>query len=925
MNTTRWTRGTVLAISLGVLLATVGQQAEATNHYVSATSGSPTSPYTNWASAAVRIEDAIAVAAGGDLIWVTNGTYASTGAVGNAAMLSVTNGITLRSVAGAGTTIIDGNYPAVTNRCLFLNHASAVVDGFTIRNGYALGGGVTNQGGGVYVQVNGTVRNCLIMLNTAAGDGGGVYVMTNATVVNCTIASNTALTAGGGLAIRTNATVQNSIVYFNTAASSANFYTNMAATFAYTCANPIPAGAGNTAADPLFVNLAAADFHIATNSPCVNAGLFQTWMDGAVDLDGQPRLMGQVDIGVDEETRFFYVAKHGTNTNAGTQANPWGTIQYAVTNAAIQASDTILAGEGTYTENVTFPAGGKNSLTLQGGYNTNDWTWAPAVHRTIIKAAINTSDVLYLRSWNHKFIGLTLTAGRYGANCDNDLDSRFTFSHCIISSNVQDGIRLSGANHVDLFMKNCLVANNGANGIYWYQDSPATYIKEIYNCTIVNNGGSGIYDAYTFGRNIYLYNCIIANNAYGLNRGGGPALYMANSCVYGNTIENIWRVDAPSITFQSGNLWAYPAFAGTGDYHLQNGSPCVAYGQDLTASGVMDDLDGNPRTGAPYDIGCYQSSYAAAARYATTYVDASRADESGDGQSWATAKKTIGTGVAFASPGGTCMVGSGAYHEDIFVPANMTVSGTNRTSTIVSSAWHAASMLETNATLRGLTLSGGIRGVDIANDNATVQNCVLCTNTYGLVLNRPGTKVNECVITNNTTYGIWGNGITGAGVGMTVRNCLIARNGSSGAYLGWDNAGANWSQLWNKHIQILCLHDEYDHCLERRLRNLRFYVGQCHTVPELLLCLWQRQRHALQQHADPRYRSQHGQCGPHARQCLAPAERFAVHQRRHDDHGDHERSGRGSTNQRVRCRLLRVGLRAALQVRCRLRGCGPAG
>jgi hypothetical protein len=808
MDTTRGIRAMVLAVSVGLLLAGT-PFAEATNRYVSATSGSPTSPYTNWATAALRIEDAIAVSVASDVIWVTNGTYASTGVVANAAMLSVTNGITLRSVNGAGVTIIDGNYPAVTNRCLFLSHASAVVEGFTLRNGYASGSGVTNHGGGVYVQANGTVRNCLIMLNTAAGDGGGIYVMTNATVASCTIASNTALTAGGGLVAQTNVTVQNSILYFNTAPASANWYTNRAATISYTFASPVPAGTGNSANDPQCVDVATGDFHLRTNSPCVNAAAYQSWMETAVDLDGQPRIIGgAADIGVDEYTRVFHVARHGANANPGTQGSPWATIPYAITNAAITNGDTILIGEGVYTNPVTFNA--RVGLNVIGGYNTNDWSWAPAAHPTVIQPVVNTIDAITVSVQPQSFKGLTVTGGRYGIYATAGNQSRMYVTQCIVSNNASHGIWLNASKQA-IFCVNTLIAGNGGNGLTFNTDNNALG-SPVYNCTIADNGGHGLYDHYlTVGLDIR--NTIIAGNRqYGFyqhNLSHQPVT-IRNSTIFGNTNGNVYAFEAnKNLSLLSGTMFATPLFIGGGDYRLQNGSPCVGYGADLSAFGVAIDLENTTR-GSSVDMGCYQSAHTAASRLPATYADASRPDESGDGSAWATAKKTIGMALAFTAPGGTCTVAAATYAENVYVPANTTLMGTNRSTTVVTAGWYVVSMVETNAKVQSLTMRSGLRGVDITADYNTVQDCILINNTNGLGHGRPGAKVNECLITSNVIYGInsalpSNMGIPG-GVGLTVRNTLIARNGSSGAYLNWDNGGANWSQWWNCTIVSNGLH-----------------------------------------------------------------------------------------------------------------------
>jgi hypothetical protein len=58
---------------------------------------------------------------------------------------------------------------------------------------------------------------------------------------------------------------------------------------------------GCIAADPLFLSAAAGDYRPKPVSPCINAGTNETWMLGAFDLDGSPRIKGgRVDIGAYE-------------------------------------------------------------------------------------------------------------------------------------------------------------------------------------------------------------------------------------------------------------------------------------------------------------------------------------------------------------------------------------------------------------------------------------------------------------------------------------------------------------------------------------------------------------------------------------------------------------------------------------------------
>lgn len=180
---------------VGCVLACAVISGGARTLYVSP-AGQHIPPFTNgWNSAATNIIEACAAAAASDLVLVTNDTYYLTNQV------SLAVAATVRSWNNGAydptNTVLNGQS---LSRCVYLNHANALLAGFTMTNGLWDG---TGGGAGAYIRY-GTVSNCIIMGNRTTNEGtyggGGVYLFSsNSRIRNSVISGNVSSHCAGGV------------------------------------------------------------------------------------------------------------------------------------------------------------------------------------------------------------------------------------------------------------------------------------------------------------------------------------------------------------------------------------------------------------------------------------------------------------------------------------------------------------------------------------------------------------------------------------------------------------------------------------------------------------------------------------------------------------------------------------------------------
>jgi hypothetical protein len=240
---------------------------------------------------------------------------------------------------------------------------------------------------------NATLTNCVFWNNTSTGAGGGgaIFISSSTpTIRNCIVAGNHAtVNATGGILTTNVYALSNNIVYFNDGPGGAQGLVNnlSGGTATWCCVQGIVGGSGNTSANPLFANLAGGDLHLATGSPCADAGANALVPAGTTtDLDGNPRFADDplapntgagtlplVDMGAYERPNplyAFFCAGDGSLATACPCANT-GAAGRGCLNSEILSQGALLVASGASSpDTVVLTASdmvpGANCIFLQG-------------------------------------------------------------------------------------------------------------------------------------------------------------------------------------------------------------------------------------------------------------------------------------------------------------------------------------------------------------------------------------------------------------------------------------------------------------------------------------------------------------------------------------------------------------------------------
>jgi predicted outer membrane repeat protein len=227
----------------------------------------------------------------------------------------------------------------------------------------------------------------------------------------------------------------------------------------------------------------------------------------------------------------YFIATNGVDTNPGSEAWPFKTIQHGINSAA--EADTVQVTAGTYFEHVVWT---NKSLTLQGA--------GPGL--SIIDGGLN-GVCLYLESITqvHTGIvtGLTFQNGwnpQLSGGIENYFIAGLTVSNCAFVGNMGQGGGAMFNQQGSPTVAHCLFTGNKAYvGAAIYNGASSATVSD---CVFDRNQGSSSGAIYNQGGNPLVIRCTFSSNS----GGAGGAIYNLNSsptvsgCLFiGNTTGDI--------------------------------------------------------------------------------------------------------------------------------------------------------------------------------------------------------------------------------------------------------------------------------------------------------------------------------------------------------------------------------------------------
>ncbi len=520
----------------------------------------------------------------GDTVLVSGGTYVERINFGGKA-------ITVQSVNGAASTIIDGN--ANGSVVTFENSevASSVLDGFTITNGSGNNEEGVKRGGGIYC-VNSsspTIANCTIRSNNA-NNGGGIWCSSSPTITNCTISANTGYSGGGGIyCYDSSPTITNCDININ----------NGAGIFCDWHSSP-------TITDCTITGNKRSGIYCNYSSPEINNC---TISNNDAGFGG-----GIYCYGSSPSIINCTISGNTSRILGGGGILCWDNSSPEITNCTISSNYNYgYAGGGIFCEYSSSPS--ITDCIIRNNYS--GWLGGGIYCGMSSSPTIDNCQISNNTSRNGAGIACKDASSPSITNCTISSNRAYFLAGgigCYESSPIISGCRIDnnralygggvGLGSSSSKIINCTITGNTASmyasGIGSYDSSPT-----IINCTIGDNatddsgGGMGSYSSEGNG----FFPTVVNSILWGDTNGGSPRevyLYDANSSI-AITYSDVQGGDPGnpgSPWLGLGNIDADPQFVGGNNYHLTADSPCIDRGRD-GGDIPIDDIDGDVR---PWDM-----------------------------------------------------------------------------------------------------------------------------------------------------------------------------------------------------------------------------------------------------------------------------------------------------------------------------------
>lgn len=240
----------------------------------------------------------------------------------------------------------------------------------------------------------------------------------------------------------------------------------------------------------------------------------------------------------------FYVNNSGSDSNPGTQSQPWQTISKVNAQTFSPGTTVYFSGGQTFTGTLTIPNGGSVGKPVKvASYGAGQATISPGANAN----GIVTTNLSYFTIQNLTVVGSGTTTQVDGIQINQTTGSAtgVLIDNCNCSGFSHDGIMLNvtGGSIINPTITNCTtngnatgVFNNGAGiqlrGVYGAQNTGVySFINPyIFNCTANNNlgaagtsnwTGSGIHTAQCFGG--IILSCLADSNGANCNATSGAS------------------------------------------------------------------------------------------------------------------------------------------------------------------------------------------------------------------------------------------------------------------------------------------------------------------------------------------------------------------------------------------------------------------